>query len=84
MVENAENRGELLAADAFRRNEFPPSEWVHIWPKNSDAWGIFSSAEQNILAKIEKAAPQLKMDVDVSFGIKTGYNALLLLMKASS
>ena len=75
MVENAENRGELLAADAFRRNEFPPSEWVPISPQNDDAWVIFSLTEQGILSKIKKMGTPIKdWNVHFNFGVKTGYS----------
>ena len=75
MVENAENRGELLAADTFRLNEFPPSEWVHISPQNDDAWVIFSLTEQHILSKIKEAGTPIKdWDVQIFRGLTTGYD----------
>ena len=75
MVENAENRSKLLAADVNRGDEFPPTNWVRIAPKGQNAWAIVSSPEQTILAKIKEVGTPIKeWDVCMKFGIKTGYD----------
>ena len=73
MMENAPNRGKLLAADVNCGDEFPPSKWVHISPKGDEGWVILSPEEQKIFAKMKEVGTPIKeWDVNIDFGVKTG------------
>ena len=73
MVENAENRDELQAADVNRGDEFPPSKWVHISPTGEEGWVVLSPEEQIILNKIKKTGtPIEEWNVQMFRGVTTG------------
>ena len=73
MVARGDNRGKLLAADLNRSDAFPPSQWVYISPKGEKGWAILSSAEQKILAKVEKAGtPIKKWNIRIFRGLTIG------------
>ena len=75
MVENADNRDELLAADVNRGDEFPPSKWMPISPKGEEGWVVLPPEEQNIRVKIKKEGTPIKeWDVCIFRGITTGLN----------
>ena len=76
LVNRSANRNALQAADVRQAaQQFPPSEWTHIYPANGEIWTVLSACEERIKAKMEKAGIPLKdWDVSIKYGAKTGYD----------
>ena len=76
LVNRSANRNALQAADMRQATQqFPPSEWTHIYPANGEIWTVLSAGEERIKAKMERVGIPLKdWDVSIKYGIKTGYD----------
>ena len=59
----------------------PPTElWGQARPRGDDAWGVMSPTQHDILAKMRSKGRTLKdWDVNIIYGIKTGYNKAFFL-----
>ena len=76
LANRSANRNALQAADVRQATQqFPPSEWTHIYPANGEIWTVLSADEDRIKAKMERVGMPLKdWDISIKYGIKTGYD----------
>jgi adenine-specific DNA-methyltransferase len=60
-------------------NDFE-NRWVYINDISEDSWVISSEIEQQVLLKIDNSGKRLKsLDVQINYGIKTGYNEAFII-----
>ena len=68
--------------DKLPTTNFPPdaSQWETVRPRGEAPWIILSSVEQRVLEKMYAIGTPLKeWDIDIYYGIKTGYNKAFLI-----
>ena len=68
--------------DRVKSTEVPPPAelWGQARPEGDDPWGVMSPRQHDILAKMRGKGKTLKnWDVNISYGIKTGYNKAFIL-----
>ena len=72
--------------DRLATKEIPPEEslWGSVRPDGNTAWSVMSSTEHAILDKMRaKGTPLKDWDVDINYGIKTGYNEAFIINNAT-
>ena len=80
-----QNRNELRASDVRHASEqFPPEDWTHIQPNEGETWTVLSKLEQEIKQHMDNIGTPLKdWDVNIKYGIKTGYDKAFVIDEAS-
>ncbi len=65
---------EIISFDRFE------DQWIVLQNLTEESWTIVSPSEQRIIEKIERAGKPLKeWDVQINYGIKTGYNKAFII-----
>ena len=75
-----------LDMDKVPSAKFPPDArwWGQIQPRGDTAWSILSQLEQSTMNKMLSLGTPLKdWDVNINYGIKTGYNEAFLIDDAT-
>ena len=68
--------------DRLPGSEFPPDKgrWVQVRPSGEAPWSILSCLEQSVMDKmVAKGTPLKKWDVNISYGVKTGFNKAFII-----
>ena len=63
--------------DQFNVDEFPPEDrhWGRLRPCGTQPWAVLSRIEQRVMDRMNRRGlPVREWSVDLSYGIKTGYN----------
>ncbi|MFR9498094.1 MAG: Eco57I restriction-modification methylase domain-containing protein [Rikenellaceae bacterium] len=77
VMQKSENKSELTAATT---NDLSSLQLSPMSVNGSDIWTILSPIEQSIKHKIESIGTPLKdWDVEINYGIKTGYNEAFII-----
>ena len=72
--------------DHVKTTEFPPPAhlWGNVLPESDAPWSILSLMERSIFDKMHKKGNPLKnWDVNINYGIKTGYNQAFIIDDAT-
>lgn len=82
IIQKRENN-QLLQAAQCNNIQFSEMFFSSLCVKDSDAWVLQSPIESNIRRKIETLGIPLKeWDIDINYGIKTGYNEAFIINTA--
>ena len=72
--------------DTLPTVDFPPQEslWGQVRPDSEAPWSILSAVEQRVMGKMRAAGtPLAEWDVNINYGIKTGYNDAFIIDDAT-
>ncbi len=72
--------------DRLPNSDFPPDEslWGRARPDGETPWSILSPLEQSVMDKMQaKGVPLREWDVNINYGIKTGYNDAFIIDDAT-
>ena len=85
VLSKCQNRNELRASDVRHAAEqFPPEYWTHIQPNGGETWTVLSRSGQAIKQHMDNIGMPLKdWDVNIKYGIKTGYDKAFVIDDAS-
>ena len=74
--------GLAVDMDRIADKSFPPNDelWNEFRPQGEKPWSLLSALEQSIMAKMDaEGTPLGEWDVDINYGIKTGFNEAFII-----